>query len=323
MSSTAPDHPGLRVIFGGTPEFAAHHLRALIDARCHLVGVFTQPDRPAGRGKKLTPSPVKELALAHGLPVFQPDTLKDAEAQRQLQELDADVFVVVAYGLIVPPAVLAMPRHGCINVHASLLPRWRGAAPIQRAIEAGDDETGITIMQMDSGLDTGEMLHKVACPISPDDSGGSLHNKLADLGPAALLTVLAALAKGALQGQRQDDDLATYAAKIGKQDAAIDWRDEAAVIARKVRAFNPFPVAFTSLSSGPLRIWAATAIPSSGNAEPGTVVAVAGDAVTVACGRGALRISEAQLPGKKRLSIADILRGNPRLFAVGQPLAKP
>jgi len=313
----------LRVIFGGTPEFAARHLQALIDARCHLVGVFTQPDRPAGRGKKLTPSPVKQLALAHGLPVFQPETLKDPEAQRQLQELDADAFVVVAYGLIVPPAVLAMPRHGCINVHASLLPRWRGAAPIQRAIEAGDGETGITIMQMDIGLDTGDMLHKVSCPISADDTGGSLHDKLANLGPAALLAALAQLAEGELRPQRQDDDLATYAAKIGKQEAAIDWSDDAGAIARKVRAFNPFPVAFTQLASGPLRVWAAAATTATGSAEPGTVVAVDADAVTVACGRGALRITEAQLPGKKHLMVADILRGTPRLFAVGQPLARP
>ncbi len=310
----------MRIVFGGTPEFAACHLAALIDAHCQLVGVFTQPDRPAGRGKQLAASPVKALALAHGLPLFQPATLKDPQARQQLADLKPDLFVVVAYGLLLPQAVLDIPSHGCINVHASLLPRWRGAAPIQRAIEAGDRETGITIMQMDAGLDTGAMLLKVSCPIADDDTGGSLHDHLAQLGPPALLDALARLAGGQLHPEIQDDSLATYAAKITKQEAAIDWRRDAAAIDRQVRAFNPFPVAFARLSGEPLRIWCTTPLDTRHNLPPGTVIAVEDGGVSVACGQGAVLIREAQLPGKKRLPMADILRGNPRLISPGSRL---
>lgn len=320
MASTQPDARHLRVVFGGTPEFAAHHLAALIDSGCQLVGVFTQPDRPAGRGKKLTPSPVKELALHHGLPVYQPATLKDPDAQHQLAALAPDLFVVVAYGLLLPRAVLDIPRYGCINVHASLLPRWRGAAPIQRAIEAGDRVTGITIMQMDVGLDTGDMLRKVSCPITAEDTAGSLHDKLVTLGPPALIKTIADIAGGECHPERQDDSLATYAAKITKQEAAIDWHGDAIAIARRIRAFNPFPVAFTLLGGEPLRIWRAEPVAEDSDAPPGTLLAVNADGVTLSCGRGTLRLLEVQLPGKKRLPMADLLRGNPHLFSPGQRL---
>ena len=320
MAPSTPAARDLRVVFGGTPDFAAHHLDALIAAGCQLVGVFTQPDRPAGRGKKLTPSPVKELALAHGLPVFQPASLKDPDAQRLLTDLAPDLFVVVAYGLLLPRAVLDIPRHGCINVHASLLPRWRGAAPIQRAIEAGDSLTGITIMGMDVGLDTGDMLRKVSCPIAADDTGGSLHDKLAALGPPALLATIADIARGETHPEKQDDSLATYAAKISKQEAEIDWRGDAIVIDRRIRAFNPFPVAYTLLAGEPLRIWRAAPVTTEHSAAPGTLLAVDDDSVTLACGHGALRLLEVQLPGKKRMPMAELLRGNPRLFAPGQRL---
>ena len=310
----------MRIIFGGTPEFAAHHLDALIAAGCHVVGVFTQPDRPAGRGKKLTASPVKALAQTHSLPVFQPPSLRDPEAQRQLANLEPDLFIVVAYGLLLPQAVLDIPRFGCINVHASLLPRWRGAAPIQRAIEAGDTETGITIMQMDAGLDTGDMLLEIRCPITDQDTGGSLHDRLAQVGPPALLDTLALLAKGELRPTAQDDNLATYAAKITKKEAAIDWQRDAVHIDRQVRAFNPFPVAFARLGEAHLRIWTAAPVDIASDKAPGTVIAVGDDGITVACGRGALKIHEAQLPGKKRLPVTDILRGNPTLFTVGDRL---
>jgi methionyl-tRNA formyltransferase len=320
MAPSTPAARDLRVVFGGTPDFAAHHLDALIAAGCQLVGVFTQPDRPAGRGKKLTPSPVKELAQGHGLPVFQPASLKDPDAQRLLTDLAPDLFVVVAYGLLLPRAVLDIPRHGCINVHASLLPRWRGAAPIQRAIEAGDSLTGITIMGMDVGLDTGDMLRKVSCPIAADDTGGSLHDKLAALGPPALLATIADIARGETHPEKQDDSLATYAAKISKQEAEIDWRGDAIVIDRRIRAFNPFPVAYTLLAGESLRIWRAAPVTTEHSAAPGTLLAVDDDSVTLACGHGALRLLEVQLPGKKRMPMAELLRGNPRLFAPGQRL---
>lgn len=316
MTANASGHR-LRVVFAGTPDFAARHLQALIDAGHHIVGVFTQPDRPAGRGKKLAQSPVKQLAAAHGLPVFQPDTLKTADSQQLLINLQPDVMVVVAYGLLLPQAVLAIPCHGCINVHASLLPRWRGAAPIQRAIEAGDRETGVTIMQMDAGLDTGAMLSKVHCTISDHDTGGSLHDRLADIGPPALLATLHAIAAGALQAEPQDDSQSNYAPKISKQEAAIDWQQSADAIARKVRAFDPFPVAHTQVDGQPLRIWQAEPVAIDTRQAPGTVVAVDDDSVTVACGQGALVIREAQLPGKKRLPMADILRGHGALFTAG------
>jgi methionyl-tRNA formyltransferase len=295
----------MRLIFAGTPEFAAAALKTLIDAGHDIALVLTQPDRPAGRGMKLKASPVKELALAHGLPVAQPQTLKAAEIQAQLRAIQAEAMIVAAYGLILPQAVLDIPPHGCLNIHASLLPRWRGAAPIQRAILAGDAETGITIMQMDAGLDTGAVLLKKTCPIVPDETAQTLHDKLAGLGGAAIVDALARL--DSLRGERQDDTRATYAAKLSKEEAEIDWERPAQEIARAVRAYNPFPVAFTRLDGEPLRLWAA--MPANGSGEPGQVLAADKHGIAVACGDGALLITELQRAGGKRLTAAQFLAG--------------
>jgi len=310
----------LRLIFAGTPDFAAVHLRALIADQRQPIAVFTQPDRPAGRGKKLTASPVKQLALEQGLPLFQPASLKDTEAQAVLAELKPDLMVVVAYGLLLPAAVLDIPRLGCINVHASLLPRWRGAAPIQRAIEAGDTESGVTIMQMDKGLDTGAILYRVTCPIEPDETGGSLHRKLAELGPPALLSSLDLLAAGKLEPQPQDNHLCTYAGKISKTEAAVEWYQPADVVARKIRAFNPFPVAFALLNGVTVRLWQASAVDDKageGSTVAGEIINVGDAGLVIACGKGAILVSEIQLPGKKRLPVAEVLRGHPDLLSVG------
>ena len=225
----------LRIVFAGTPEFAAEHLKALLASPYDIVAVYTQPDRPAGRGQKLMPSPVKQLALEHNIPVLQPPTLRNAEAQAELAALKPDLLVVVAYGLILPQGVLDIPRLGCINSHASLLPRWRGAAPIQRAVEAGDSESGVTVMRMEAGLDTGPMLLKVTTPITAADTGGSLHDRLAELGPPAVIQAIAGLAAGTLEGEVQDDSLATYAHKLNKDEARIDWSRPAVELERLVR----------------------------------------------------------------------------------------
>ncbi len=323
--------PSLRIVFAGTPEFAACHLRSLLASSHSLVGVYTQPDRPAGRGKKLTPSPVKQMAQAAALPVFQPESLKHADAQNELRALNADVMIVVAYGLLLPQAVLDIPRLGCINVHASLLPRWRGAAPIQRAIEAGDSETGVTIMQMAAGLDTGPMLRKTHCDIRPDDTAGSLHDRLADLGPVALLQTLDDLVAGHLQPEEQDDSLSNYARKIDKAEAALDWQLSAAELDRKVRAFNPFPMAYTFAGEDRLRIHGAHpahTMPgeTGGSGEtadtlaPGQVVAVNEQGVLVRCGQGSLQITRLQLPGKKPLSATEFANGFPGYLQRGQRL---
>ena len=309
--------PPLRIVFAGTPEFAAAHLQALLDdAPGRVIAAYTQPDRPAGRGKKLAASAVKTLALAHDLPVFQPASLRSPEAQQELAALQPDVMVVVAYGLILPPTVLAIPRLGCINVHASLLPRWRGAAPIQRAIEAGDAETGVTIMQMDEGLDTGAMLDIARCPIAADDTAASLHDKLATLGPPALRQTLAALAAGTVRPQAQDDALSNYAAKIDKAEAALDWRRPAAELERRIRAFVPFPIAYTELDGERIKIHRAHVDTASG--EPGTVLRADGDGLVVVCGEGSLRILELQLPGGRALPVAAVLNGYPHLFNPGR-----
>jgi methionyl-tRNA formyltransferase len=317
-------HQGLRIAFAGTPDFAAIHLRALLasasDTGHQVVAVYTQPDRPAGRGKKLAASPVKTLAQEYDIPVFQPQTLRTREAQREFAALNVDIFIVVAYGLLIPQEVLDTPKYGCINVHASLLPRWRGAAPIQRAIEAGDRETGITIMQMDIGLDTGDMLNRVRCPIDPEETGGSLHDKLAALGAPAMLKTLADIASGTLKAEKQDNSQSCYAHKISKEEAAIDWSLSAQIIGRKVRAFNPFPVTFTQLNGQPLRIWSARVADQSTPASPGTLIRCDGNGVEIACGEGSLIITQAQLAGKKPMAVGDIIRGNPKLFSVGLQL---
>ncbi len=297
----------MRLIFAGTPDFAATALQALIQAGHDIVLVLTQPDRPAGRGMQLRHSSVKTVALQHGLPVAQPQSLKDAEAQAQLRALGADLMIVAAYGLILPQSVLDIPRLGCLNIHASLLPRWRGAAPIQRALLAGDAETGITIMQMDAGLDTGAMLLRKSLAIAPADTAQTLHDKLAALGSMAIVEALNQLPQHLLVPQAQDEALATYAAKISKEEARIDWNQPVAKIERAVRAYNPVPGAFAMRNGEPLKLWAAQI--ASGQGAPGTVLASDKGGILVACGDGALRVTELQRAGGKRLDVAQFLAG--------------
>lgn len=303
----------MKVIFAGTPTFAADALGALIETNHQIVAVLTQPDRPAGRGMKFIASPVKLLAQQHHLTVMQPQTLKNSEIQMQLQQLQADIMVVAAYGLILPQAVLDIPRLGCLNIHASLLPRWRGAAPIQRAILAGDKETGITIMQMDAGLDTGDMLLKESLLINIDETAASLHDKLSALGARSITKVLELLPQGQLMAVKQNDNDACYAAKINKNEAAIDWHQAAVHIDRVIRAFNPSPGAFTQYQDWKLKIWQARIVAdkSIGTAKAGEIVAADRSGITVACGEGALQITVVQKPGGKKLSVVDFLTGNP------------
>ena len=299
----------VKIIFAGTPQFAASALAELLKEH-QIVGVLTQPDRPAGRGMQLAASPVKQLALQHGLPVLQPPTLKTEETQQSIAALGADVMVVAAYGLILPKAVLQLPRYGCLNIHASLLPRWRGAAPIPRAILAGDSKTGITIMQMDEGLDTGEMLLRRACPIAPEDTAQTLHDKLAAIGAECILEALRLLQENRLVPIRQDDSAATYAAKLLKSEAQIDWRQDARQIERAVRAFNPFPVSQSNLNGVAIKIWQA-ALQESAHGEPGKVLAVDKRGVTVACGKDALRLEVLQRPGGKAQPATQFLQAMP------------
>ncbi len=315
----------MKIIFAGTPDFAACHLAALLEQDKHtVVAVYTQPDRPAGRGKKLKPSPVKQLAEQYGLPVMQPVSLKNTGDQQQLQAFGGELMVVVAYGLILPQRVLDMPRLGCINVHASLLPRWRGAAPIHRALEAGDAKTGVTIMQMEAGLDTGPMLLKAECDISSSDTGASLHDKLAGIGCEALLQALDGLAGNSLVAEVQDDTLSNYAPKISKEEARLDWSCVATTLDLKIRAFNPFPVAFTTLGDARLRVWAAEPEAlHSHQATAGTILKCDSRGIWVACGQGALVLSEIQLPGKKRLPVQAVLNSQAQLFAAGVQLGLP
>lgn len=297
----------MKLIFAGTPEFAASALQALIDAGHQIALVLTQPDRPAGRGMKLKASPVKTLALAHGLPVSQPLTLKTTEAQAEIAAVGAELMVVAAYGLILPKAVLEMPARGCLNIHASLLPRWRGAAPIHRAIEAGDAETGVTIMQMDVGLDTGDMLLTVREPIHADDTTASLHDRLAALGAQAMVDALAQLDQ--LTAIPQPEQGVTYAEKIGKAEALLDWALPATVLDRKIRAFNPFPGASTLASGEVLKIWQAERC--DGEGEPGQILAHGADGVRIATGEGALLATQLQAAGGKRLAAREFLAGHP------------
>jgi methionyl-tRNA formyltransferase len=302
----------VRVIFAGTPRFATLALEALLDARHEVVLVLTQPDRPAGRGLQPAPSDVKLAALSRGLAVYQPASLKPPEALETLRAAEADVMVVAAYGLILPLDVLqAFPR-GCINIHASLLPRWRGAAPIQRALLAGDRQTGISIMRMDAGLDTGAVLTEAAIAIAPDETAGTLHDRLAELGGRMIVDSLERMASGRLVPTPQDDTLATYAPKIGRAEAAIAWTDPAVVIERQVRAFDPVPGAHARFNGSPLKIWRASKVEGGAGASPGTVLSATAEGVDVACGgAGALRIRELQRAGGKRLVALDFLRGHP------------
>lgn len=311
----------LKLIFAGTPDFAARHLAALLSSGHEVVAVYTQPDKPAGRGQKLTASPVKELALAHHLPVYQPATLRSEEAQAELAALGADLMVVVAYGLILPKVVLDTPRLGCINVHGSLLPRWRGAAPIQRSIWAGDAETGVTIMQMDVGLDTGAMLSKAACPIAADETSASLYDKLAELGPQALVETLSQLAAGEIQPEPQDDALANYAEKLSKEEARIDWTLDAAAIERCTRAFNPWPISWFDVAGQTVKVWSAQVLESEHGQAPGTLLKADREGIDIATGRGVLRLLTLQPPGKKPMAVQDLLNSRRDWFTIGTTLS--
>ncbi len=310
----------LKLIFAGTPDFAARHLAALLSSGHEVVAVYTQPDKPAGRGQKLTASPVKELALAHDLPVYQPASLRNEAAQAELAALGADLMVVVAYGLILPKAVLDTPRLGCINVHGSLLPRWRGAAPIQRSIWAGDAETGVTIMQMDVGLDTGAMIRKVTCPIASDETSASLYDKLAGLGPQALVDTLDAMAAGDTAAEPQDDALANYAEKLSKEEARIDWSMEAVTIERCIRAFNPWPISWFDVAGQTVKVWQAEVLPQAHGQAAGTLLKADKQGIEVATGQGVLRLLTLQPPGKKAMSVADLLNSRRDWFEPGTQL---
>jgi methionyl-tRNA formyltransferase len=298
-------------MFAGTPAFAARALEALISAGHDIALVLTQPDRPAGRGMKLTSSAVKEVALRYDLPLHQPEKLRDPATHAPLLAADADLMVVAAYGLILPQAVLDIPRRGCLNIHASLLPRWRGAAPIHRAIEAGDGETGITIMQMDAGLDTGAMLLREALTIRPGETTGELHDRLATLGAESICRALATLDD--LTPQPQPEAGIIYAHKIGKDEAQLDWQAESSSLARKVAAYNPFPGAGCDLAGTPVKVWRAEAV--AGNGHSGQILRADAAGIVVACGEGALRITELQKAGGRRLASADFLRGHPLAVA--------
>jgi methionyl-tRNA formyltransferase len=303
----------LRIVFAGTPGFAVPCLRAAAE-RGEVVAVYTQPDRPAGRGRQPAASPVKVEALARGLPVFQPENFKSAAAREQLRALQPDLLVVVAYGLILPQSVLDIPRHGCWNVHASLLPRWRGAAPIQRALEAGDAETGVCLMQMEKGLDTGPVLLSLATPITADDTGGSLHDRLAALGAEVLGDGLKLLRAGMRPiAQPQPAEGVTYARKLDKAEARLDWSRPARELANRVRAFNPWPVAEAELAGERLRIHAAAAIDAGHAQAPGTVLAAGRDGIDIACGEGALRLLQVQREGGRSMPAADYLNARPAL----------
>ncbi|RDE91897.1 methionyl-tRNA formyltransferase [Aggregatibacter aphrophilus] len=315
----------LNIIFAGTPDFAAQHLQALIDSPHNVIAVYTQPDKPAGRGKKLQASPVKQLAEQYQIPVYQPKSLRKPETQAELTALHADVMVVVAYGLILPQAVLDAPTYGCLNVHGSLLPRWRGAAPIQRAIWAGDKQTGVTIMQMDAGLDTGDMLHKVFCDIDLQDTSADLYHKLAEIAPNALIEVLNHLTDGTFTAEPQDDTQSNYAEKLSKEEAKLDWQLSAGQLERNIRAFNPWPMAYLQLTDEQgnpqtLKVYQATVLPSVSQ-TPGTIISADKNGIQIATADGVLNLLQLQPAGKKPMSAQDLLNGRADWFAVGKVLA--
>ncbi|WP_305837148.1 methionyl-tRNA formyltransferase [Photobacterium leiognathi] len=310
----------LRIVFAGTPDFAARHLAALLSSQHDVVAVYTQPDRPAGRGKKLTASPVKAIALENDIPVYQPVSLRNEEAQQELAAIDADIMVVVAYGLLLPQEVLDTPRLGCINVHGSILPRWRGAAPIQRSIWAGDTETGVTIMQMDIGLDTGDMLKVATLPIEATDTSATMYEKLADLGPDALIDCLSDIADGTAVAVKQDDEQANYAKKLSKEEALIDWTMDAAAIERCVRAFNPWPMSYFTVAEQNVKVWQTAVEADNQGKAPGTILSADKQGILVATGNGVLRLISLQPPGKKAMSAADLLNSRREWFEPGTQL---
>ena len=311
----------LRIVFAGTPDFAARHLAALLSSEHEVIAVYTQPDRPAGRGKKLTASPVKNIALENNIPVYQPENFKSDEAKQELADLNADIMVVVAYGLLLPQVVLDTPRLGCINVHGSILPRWRGAAPIQRSIWAGDKETGVTIMQMDIGLDTGDMLSIATLPIEATDTSASMYEKLAGLGPDALVECLADIASGKAVAEKQDDELANYAKKLSKEEARINWSDDAAHIERCVRAFNPWPMSHFEAAENSIKVWQSRVAEQSSDKPAGTILQADKTGIYVATGQGVLVLEQLQVPGKKAMSVQDILNSRASWFEVGTQLS--
>lgn len=308
----------LKIIFAGTPAFAAIALESLIQSHHQIIAVYTQPDRPSGRGLKMTASPVKELALRHEIPIYQPKSLKEAYEEHQLARLHADVMVVAAYGLLLPVPILAIPRFGCINIHPSLLPRWRGAAPIQRTIFAGDTITGVTIMQMDQGLDTGAILLQRQYVLDAEETAQTLHDALAKLGASTLLETLDLIAQNKMIAKPQDNSLATYAEKICKEEALIDWLQPAVELEREVRAFNPWPVAYTTWQGQSLRIWQAKAVQKNHDSSPRTVLKASRDGIDIATGSGVLRLLQVQLPGGKVLSIADFYNAKHDLLEIGK-----
>ncbi|ASI89404.1 MULTISPECIES: methionyl-tRNA formyltransferase [Vibrio] len=311
----------LRIVFAGTPDFAARHLAALLSSEHEVIAVYTQPDRPAGRGKKLTASPVKNIALEHDIPVYQPVNFKSDEAKQELKDLNADIMVVVAYGLLLPQAVLDTPKLGCINVHGSILPRWRGAAPIQRSIWAGDAQTGVTIMQMDIGLDTGDMLKIATLPIEATDTSATMYDKLAELGPQALVECLADIASGNAAPEKQNDDEANYASKLSKDEAKIDWSQPAEFIERCVRAFNPWPMSFFSVEENNIKVWQSRVEDNATESVAGTILKADKTGIYVATGQGTLVLEHIQIPGKKAMQVSDVLNSKASWFEVGSILS--
>ena len=315
----------LNIIFAGTPDFAAQHLQAILNSQHNVIAIYTQPDKPAGRGKKLQASPVKQLAEQNNIPVYQPKSLRKEEALSELKALNADVMVVVAYGLILPKAVLDAPRLGCLNVHGSILPRWRGAAPIQRSIWAGDAQTGVTIMQMDEGLDTGDMLHKVYCDILPTETSTSLYNKLAELAPSALIDVLDNLESGKFISEKQDDSQSNYAEKLSKEEAQLDWSLPAIQLERNIRAFNPWPIAYFSTedkdgNAQTLKVYQAEVL-SHQDKPAGTILSADKNGIQIATVDGVLNLLQLQPAGKKPMSAQDLLNGRAEWFIIGKVLA--
>lgn len=311
----------LRIIFAGTPEFAAKHLEALLEQKYNVVACYTQPDRPSGRGKKLQPSAVKQVALENDIPVCQPLSLKNEDSQAELESWNADLMIVVAYGLLLPKAALDTPKFGCINVHGSILPKWRGAAPIQRSVLAGDSETGVTIMQMDVGLDTGDMLLVETCPITAQDTSGSIYSKLEQIGPGALLKTVEQIADGTVVAESQKDDLATYAHKLTKQEAEIDWADSAKLIDQKVRGYQPWPVAYAKIQDNAVKVWQVE-VQADSNKPAGEIISADKSGILVATGEGAINILQLQPPGKKAMSAADFLNGRQDWVQPGTNLLK-